>query len=175
MSVFSKLFTGKPKELFFERDSEPDKSRKLKKDIKENLGIVDEYLYDCDDVVIRDFYMGRTPKHEMSVVYIDGLVDTKMVQEDVLKSLMIFTRQTSLEYSVGEKYFEMVREGLLTVAEIEVVDNFGEALMGVLSGDTVLLLNKIEKAIVLNTRGWERRGVEEPSTEAVIRVQGRLY
>ena len=167
--IFTNLYNPKKKELYFERDMSPDKSKKLKKNIKENLDGVQSYLYDCDDIITRDFYMGESPKHQMSIIYIDGLTDKDTIQNDILKSLMLFTRQFTLEYSVGEKFFNMVKEGLLTAGDLRETDNFGETILAILSGDTVLLLDKVDKALVISTRGWEKRGVQEPSTEAVIR------
>ena len=168
-NIFSKLYNNKKEELFFERDMSPDKSRKLKTNIGENLRIVNEYLSDCDDVITRNFYMGQGGKHQMSLIFIDGMVKLDTVQNDVLKPLMLFTRQFPLEYSVGEKFFNMVKEGLLTAGDIKEVDNFGELILGILSGDTILLMDKLDKALIISTRGWEKRGVQEPSTEAVIR------
>ena len=132
-NIFSKLYNNKKEELFFERDMSPDKSRKLKTNIGENLRIVNEYLYDCDDVITRNFYMGQGGKHQMSLIFIDGMVKLDTVQNDVLKPLMLFTRQFPLEYSVGEKFFNMVKEGLLTAGDIKEVDNFGELILGILS------------------------------------------
>jgi spore germination protein len=167
--VFSKLFSGKKKDIYFERDMSPDMSKKLKKEITENIKIINEYLYDCDDVIMRDFYMGPVQKKEMTIMYIDGLVDKDLVQEEILKSLMLFTRQTQMEYTLGQNYFNMVKEGLLTAADIKEVDNFGEVILAILCGDTVLFLDKFEKALIISSRGWEKRGIQEPSTEAVIR------
>lgn len=168
-NVFSKLYSGKKQDLYYERDMSPDRSKKLKKDIKENEKEVHEYLYDCDDVITRDFYMGQAQKHEMALMYIDGMVDKNLVQEEILKSLMLLTRQAPLEYSLGQNFFNMVKEGLLTAADIKEVDNFGEVVLGILSGDTILFMDKFEKALIISTRGWEKRGVQEPATEAVIR------
>lgn len=167
--IFSKLYSGKKKDIYFERDMSPDKTKKLKKDLKENEKEIHEYLYDCDDVITRDFYMGTVQKHEMALIYIDGMVDKNSVQEDILKSLMLFTRQTPLEYSVGGSFFNMVKEGLLSAGDVKEVDNFGEVILGILSGDTILFIDKFDKALIISTRGWEKRGVEEPTTEAVIR------
>ena len=168
-NIFSKLYNNKKRELYYERDMSPDKSRKLKTDIKENLRIVHEYLFDCDDVITRTFYMGQGNKHQMSLMFIDGMVQMQTVQDDILKPLMLFTRQFPLEYNVGEKFFNMVKEGLLTAGDVKEIDNFGEVILGILSGDTILFIDKMEKALIISTRGWEKRGVQEPSTEAVIR------
>ena len=40
-----------------------------KKDIKENLEIVDEYLYDCDDVVIRILHGADSKTSNVCYVY----------------------------------------------------------------------------------------------------------
>lgn len=167
--IFSNLFSGKKKEIYFERDMSPDTNKKLDKDINKNLDAIDSYISDCDDVVTRRFYMNTPQRHKMALIYIDGLVDKNLVQQQILKSLMIFTRDKQLEYTLGENFFKMVKDGLVTAADIKEVDNFGEIIMAILCGDTVLLLDKIDKAMVISTRGWEKRGVQEPSTEAVIR------
>ncbi|MDI3480623.1 MAG: spore germination protein [Tepidanaerobacteraceae bacterium] len=168
-NVFSKLFSGKKRDIYFEMDISPDKNKKLKKNIKENEKQIHEYLYDCDDVITRDFYMGQMQKHEMALMYIDGMVNKNDVQEQIMKSLMLLCRNSPLEYTLGQNFFNMVKEGLLTAADVKEVDNFGEVVLGILSGDTILFIDKFEKALIISTRGWEKRGVQEPTTEAVIR------
>ncbi|MGI6486464.1 MAG: spore germination protein [Tepidanaerobacteraceae bacterium] len=166
--IFSKLFSGKKKEIYFERDMTPDQSKKLKKELSENIDVIREYLFDCDDVIIRDFYMDGGQKRQMTIIYIDGLADKKLIQNEILKSLMLFTRFSEVEHKKGHNYFNMVKEGLLTAADLKEVDNFGEAILAVLCGDTVLFLDKSEKGLIISSRGWEKRAIQEPSTEAVI-------
>lgn len=171
MGIFDTLGSRKKTEIFFERDMTPDKNRKLYKDIDENLKVFKEYLADCDDLITREFVMGNPErsKHRLAMINIDGLVDKRLVQEEVMKSLMLYARHTPLEHSVGDKFFQLIKEGLLTVAELREADNFGELVLAVLSGDTALVIDKLDRALILNTKGWEKRGVEEPLTEAVIR------
>ncbi|MCG0276409.1 MAG: spore germination protein [Thermosediminibacteraceae bacterium] len=170
-NIFKTLFNRKKTEIFYERDMTPDKSRKLYKDIDENIKVFNEYLADCDDLISREFVVGNPngPKHRMVLFNIDGLADKKVVHEEIMKSLMLFARQVPLEYSVGDKFFQLVKDGLITVAEVRETDNFGEAVLAVLSGDTALFIDKLDRGLILNTRGWEKRAVQEPSTEAVIR------
>ncbi|TYP49232.1 spore germination protein [Thermosediminibacter litoriperuensis] len=169
--IFDTLFHRRKTEIFYERDMAPDRSRKLYKDIDENIRIFNEYLADCDDLISREFVVGNPggPKHRMALFNIDGLVDKRLVHEEIMKSLMLFARQVPLEYSVGDKFFQLVKDGLLTVAEVREIDNFGEAVLAVLSGDTALFIDKLDRGLILNTRGWEKRSVQEPATEAVIR------
>lgn len=168
-NIFSDLDKTKRKDLYFKRDMSPDTSKKLKKDLDENLGIIDEYLSDCEDIITRKFYMDSQKKHKMAIIYIDGLADTNLLQEEILKPLMVDARQFELEYSVGTNFYKMVKQGLVTAGDIKEVDNFGELILAILSGDTVLMLDKFDKSIIVSTRGWEKRSVSEPTTESVIR------
>jgi len=111
-NIFSNLFSRKRVDLYTIRDSFPDKDRKLKKKLSETLAIVDEYLNDCDDVITRDFYIGEK-QHSMSLIYIDGLANMEMLQKDVLKPLMVFARQSQWEYHLGEKFYKMIKSGLM--------------------------------------------------------------
>lgn len=170
-NIFKNLFNKKKTEIFFERDMTPDKSKKLYKDVDENIKVFKEYLSDCDDLITREFLVGnpQTPKHRMVIFGIDGLIDKQLVQEEIMKSLMLYARQLPLEHSVGDRFFQLIKEGLLTVVEVKESDNFGEMLLAVLSGDTALFIDKMDRGLILNTRGWERRGVQEPSSEAMVR------
>lgn len=168
-NIFSKLFSGKKKEIYFERDSIPDDHRKIKSELKKNKDIIDEYFNDCFDVVVRDFYMGSEGHDKMSLVYINGLTDKTIVQDHILKPLMIHSRQISPEQNSGLKFFTMLKEGIITAEEVKETDNFGELVHSVLSGDTALLMDKQQKALIIGTKGWEQRGITEPTTESVIR------
>lgn len=168
--LFKNLFKGKKTEIYFEKDISPDKSRKIKKDINENIKILnEEYFIDCDDVIVREFQVvdASGKKHKLAVVWIDGLVDKNLIQEHVIKALMIFARNRAI-FHTAENFLEQVKESLITVADLKESDNFGEAVLAVLSGDTVLFIDKAEKNLIISSRGWEKRGIQEPSTEAVI-------
>ncbi len=53
--------------------------------------------------------------------------------------------------------------------ELETVDDLEEALIQILSGPSILLVDGQSEAIVVDTREYEIRGPEEPDTEQVIR------
>ena len=41
----------------------------------------------------------------------------------------------------------------------------------ILAGDTVILIDNIQTAIVINSRAWEKRSLEPPVTEDLIRTE----
>lgn len=46
---------------------------------------------------------------------------------------------------------------------------FQEIIFGILEGNTVLLLDHCEEALIFSTKGGEKRSVDEPQTETVVR------
>ena len=41
------------------------------------------------------------------------------------------------------------------------------------SGNTVVLAEGLAKAIIVNTKGWQKRTVAESQTESVVRARGK--
>ena len=66
----------------------------ISNDIKENITYVKQVMKDCNDLVEKQFQIG--PKHEISlyIVYMDGLVDTEMLQESVIRPLLLNDEET---------------------------------------------------------------------------------
>jgi spore germination protein KA len=64
---------------------------------------------------------------------------------------------------------DIIRTTMISVGSVEQVNSINEVVDSCLSGDTVLLINGFKEALVISTRGWESRGVEEPKTESVVR------
>ncbi len=121
------------------------------------------------DVVVRSFSFGAEHKIECALVFIDGLVKAEIINDDIIKPLMFGSLR---EFEDGESRKGLISQAsntLLSVNELKETDSFSEAVGGFLSGDTVLLIDGERKALIINSKGWEKRSVSEPASESVIR------
>ena len=141
------------------------------KDFDENFQKFKVYLKDGQDVVFRRFTspIGNT---KCGVVFIDGLVSKDWVQRDVINPIILGAGQ--LEKSDQESVAEantakILMERIVTAAEVKEAQNLDEAMLPVLSGETVLLVDGYDKAMIIGTRQWAARSVQEPPSETVIR------
>ena len=57
----------------------------------------------------------------------------------------------------------------MSVSDIKERDNLDEGVLAILSGDTLLLIDGMDKFLIISTRGWPLRGLAEPTGEMVIR------
>lgn len=131
---------------------------------------VKEILKDCDDVVYRDFKVGVKQNFSLCIVYVDGLINKESVSDFVLESLMEGAR--GLEPSpkgIKDNLIELITKGNISITEIEEVSTIEETIDAILSGETALFIDKYDKAIILSSRGWPTRSINESQVETVVR------
>jgi len=126
--------------------------------LKENQAYINEFFNDCSDLVVREFQIEKSVRG--LAVFIDGLVDTALVNASI-KSLIIDEG--------GHANVHEIALATLPSSQVGVTDNYADLLTGVLSGDTCILVDGNDQALLLGLRGPKGRSVAEPETEAVVR------
>lgn len=124
----------------------------------DNIDLLKKMFADCSDFVIREFRQKNSVR--AIAVFVDGLIDTKEVNS-ALKSLMVLED--------GDDDIKVIEESLLPVSQMGRVDDYKKLLQAVLSGDTGILVEGNTEALTLGIRGAEKRSVNEPEGEAVVR------
>nr|WP_223882052.1 spore germination protein [Niallia endozanthoxylica] len=142
----------------------------LHRDLKTNLEKIKQEVGNSPDVIIREFEIGSNPQIPIAAVYIDGLADKKMVSDFVMRSLMIDHGEAKTHNIISaQNVFHFVKNNALTLGEVKIIKDWNELILSVLSGNTVILIDRFTEAISGSTSGGESRSVTEPSTQVVIR------
>lgn len=124
--------------------------RRLSTDLEENLQQFKSIFENCSDLIIRQLQAAYGPK--MVLLFIEGIVKTEEIHENLLRPLL-----------------ETVERKHLPLSEMKTASTFIEAADAILTGKAVLLADQSDEAILFNVRGGQRRGIEEPTTESVVR------
>lgn len=140
----------------------------FKPSLKANEAMIDAILGSSADVKKRPFALGGDSDCPGLVYYIAGLADSKVI-ELILRSLVVNLKQAHSEKVERPRTADDIVEGLLSNASANSCDQVEEAVTGILTGDTLLLVEGIDQAIVVVSRGWEDRGIEEPASENNVR------
>ncbi|MRH45085.1 spore germination protein [Aquibacillus halophilus] len=148
-----------------------DNNKSLHKDISKNISEVKQMLGNSFDIVTREIKIGETNSIEAVVIYTDGLVDKDLVHNYVLETLMIDVRKAESEKKINsdQELYNFIKNSTLTTVELKEIDIFPDLYHHLLSGDTIVLLNGFPKGFAVGSRGWEDRGVQEPSSQQVVR------
>ncbi|MDD2573581.1 MAG: spore germination protein [Bacillota bacterium] len=143
---------------------------KASSSLDKNLRYLKDKLEDCDDVIYREFSVGSRQQFRFALVFIDGLIDRNMINDDVLKSLMLEIRYANMKPGIlSGDVFSLALRSALTTGEVKEEEYIDKSMISLLSGDSLILIDGYKKVLVIGSKGWPNRGVQEPQTEAVIR------
>ncbi|MBV1820297.1 spore germination protein, partial [Bacteroidales bacterium MSK.15.36] len=140
--------------------------KKLDKNIEKMKGI----FKNCDDIVYRQFKVGINQEFSLAIIYVDGLVNSDAISDFALRPLLENARKVEpTPLTIRDNLYSLITEGNISISEIKEAETINEVVDAVLVGETALLIDGYEKVAILSTRGWEKRGIDEPETETVIR------
>ncbi len=142
----------------------------VSKDIDKNLRYIKDALKGSSDLVVREFEIGDTHKMKFVAVYIENLASKQFISDFIVRSL--FLRDGLKGFSIEElkvPIADFIQQRGLDSSDISEEDEWNTILISILSGDTILLIDGSEKVIILETKEFPGRSVDEPATETLIR------
>src|SRR5690554_4210414 len=142
---------------------------RLLPDLAKNLEYFKEKIGHSDDVVFREYTLELPESVAILVIFVDGLSSKEIINEYILQSLT-FRGELKSEWTRDKKnLIHHIKDKVLNINEVQTSNNLEELVTMVLSGETVILFDGYEEALICNTRGWQHRSIDEPETESVIR------
>ncbi|MEL7649578.1 MAG: spore germination protein [Sedimentibacter sp.] len=152
------------------KQDEQDLSQvKVDADIKKNEAVLKELFKNADDIVFRKIEGGQNRKVKMLLTYVDGMTSKEAISEYAVQNLMMNMDLNSLENSPETELQNAVAKTNISILEVQVLITLGECVDKMLSGETVLFIDTCSKAVMLSSRGWPMRGIQEPAAETLIR------
>ncbi len=148
------------------KDKEGEEIR-LCTDIEQNLTSLKNILGASYDIIVREFVFAGEGQVKGFLVFIEGLVDNKVINESIIKPLIV-GRPLICKKENAEN-INVVKSEVLSVGDVKQENSMDEIIYSCLSGDTVMLIDGSAEALIIASEGGENRGVEEPKTESVVR------
>ncbi len=140
------------------------------------------------DIIIREFNLiARNRQYKSFLLFIDGMVDTDLINNYVLKPLMMRNYANSYDSDptriVSEavtnnitvrkvKKFDIVEyisNCLLPQNSIKKQTEFSDIFSGVNSGNCALFIDTLNIAFDIDVKGFKQRSIETANNEVVIR------
>ncbi|MEF9934326.1 MAG: spore germination protein [Clostridium sp.] len=131
--------------------------------LKSNIEILKDSILKGDNTVIYRDLANIESQRKFCLVFVDGMVNREVINENIINSIMNYKLpDTTLEITT------FLQQQVLIVDDIKLSDNLDDIIGGLLYGDSVLFISGIAKAFIINTKGWETRGISEPQSETII-------
>jgi spore germination protein len=141
------------------------KSEVLTGDLKHDTQELKMIFDRSSDIVYREFQVGG---QNGTLIFLDGLVNTELIDSDVLKPLLNYGND-QINPPEPPLIKQLFLEQVITAAQVSEGETIQDVIDHVLSGDTVVLIDGVQQALFISLKQWDKRNVEESSTEPVVR------
>ncbi|MDI3508762.1 MAG: spore germination protein [Clostridiales bacterium] len=140
---------------------------KLDKSLDKNIKTLQTIFKDCDDVVYRPFKIAGKIKAEL--IFLDGLTNVGFVDDYIIKPLMLESRMANVEIRDEDDAFSYAQDRIITTGNMRRTAQLDDVLFDIMTGDVVIFIDGVASCIVVETKGWEHRQVNEPTSEPTMR------
>jgi len=124
-------------------------------------------LADSCDIVYQEYYINGNAEIPVTVIYVDGLVNVKLINDDILKPL---TQEKSLgEVRSLNDVIWLIEHGTVYHASRKIRISLGEVLDDILNSSVALIFDSEKKAVTFKATGFEKRSITEPTNENAIK------
>lgn len=140
------------------------------------------------DIVVREFILNaRNKQYNAFLIYIDGMVDTKIINDFVLEPLMLRNRANIYDGNETRVVSEAISNNITVrkVKKFDLVDyiynslvpqnsvkkqkSFSDILSDINMGNCLLFVDTIDTAFSIDAKGFKQRSIDSPKNETVIR------
>ena len=104
-----------------------------------------------------------------TLFYLGSLVDKESISKDVIQPLLLAPSEYIDKEKQIENISELIIKKCLYHAEVQIEDQIPSAVTDLLRGNTILLIEGLQNAIIINTKMVDKRSITQPDTEQVIR------
>jgi len=143
----------------------PAQGELVSSDLKANLEKIKQELNvpKNADIVIREFTLGINLK--AFIVFVEGMADKIVINDFILRQLM---NPDHFKGYKNECPVDYVMNHALSINNVEKVKEYKKIIYDILSGVTALFIEGCEEALLIESRGYEKRNIDKPTTESVV-------
>ncbi|MED3687430.1 spore germination protein [Peribacillus butanolivorans] len=168
MVSFFKKMKKREKQKIDDKDQSKSKALEyIDSSISANLDHMKKKTGNSPDIIIRTLKISQNPEMKTTILYVQGLIDNPSVTDFLIESIM--KNPHLKEKLLPQEALDVISEDVVSLGGVETVTDWEKLLLSLLSGDSIIFVDGVNKALVASTRGGERRSIQEPSTHLTVR------
>ncbi|WP_132996008.1 spore germination protein [Sporanaerobacter acetigenes] len=126
----------------------------VSKKIEENKKFVLDSFQNSSDLIHYEFEAGDNTK--ILIFYIEGFIDRNLLDRDIVKPL------------IHNKENKDIKK-IISISSLSESGEIDEVISKITDGNVAIFFNGKTIAYLANLKNWEKRSIEEPQAEAVVR------
>ncbi|WP_018248831.1 spore germination protein [Orenia marismortui] len=136
----------------------------LKENIEDNIDLFEDIFNNDESINYRSFESDDNLKY--CLIFASSVSNQNLINRDILKPLM--ENKAKNKISSTEELKTLITQ-IIPSSKIERISDIDKLVGSILYGDTLLLVDGIKEALLIETKEWKIRAIEEPVTEKVVK------
>ncbi|WP_430482915.1 spore germination protein [Rossellomorea marisflavi] len=133
----------------------------IQKYLKANIERIKNTFHQTSDLIVRNIKAGFEGNFDICIIHLDGLIDTETVQNHVVKPLL----QPLNTEVLKESLINQIVESTIESADVKVTSQYQDIINAIVKGNTIILINGYDKAIIVPSVSWKERSIEQTTGE----------
>ncbi len=130
-------------------------------DIQTIIKTIQTDLKNNQDIIIRQLQYDNL---QLAVIYIDEIVDILQINQHIISSI-----NSCFLVDKKPKTMCQLKTTLTDIAQVEIVSEYEKALLKILQGHAVIVMQGCKEFLTLNVTKYQSRSISEPPTSVVIK------
>ncbi|MBD0379570.1 spore germination protein [Paenibacillus sp. WST5] len=156
-----------PQKIIPDRYLEQHHDEILSGNLDESIHFIQTVLGDNDDLIIRRFHIFG--QYRAVMVYFLNMIDQEGVNADVLRPLMTAPTHLSMASIELNQLKDILLYDTLYHSMGKLENKIPPIIDVILRGQTIIIVEGMDEAIILGTTKVDKRSIDQPLTEQVIR------
>lgn len=138
----------------------------LSKSLDNNISLFKNIFKNDETLIIREFQNQRLKAAQCCIIYIDGMVNTEIINENIIQPVLRSDLSEDIE---SDNLLEELKKKIIVSSNVALETDINKIISSVVYGDTLFLLEGYDKALVITSKGWQSRPISEPDSAKVVR------
>lgn len=134
-----------------------------------NLEQFHKLLGESPDITIRQFVFNFEKNLKAAIIFLENMADKDLIKESILNPLKADAIEIAAKEPGPREFANIIKSQLASVCAVKVDLSFKGASESILAGDTVLIIDGLNEALIFRTRNLIQRRIGILETEATIR------
>lgn len=160
--MFRKIYKKKSSKNEVMYSEKPDN-----KDMELNSTNIRSILKKNSDAIFRDIFICGDHNRPATLVFIDGLVDSKGIADDVVKPLI--ENSNLCEAKNVKDTIDLIKHGSVYFPDMHTRDTIDGTLNDILNAGCAIIFDSEKTALTFAVKGFDKRSISEPTSENIVK------
>lgn len=139
---------------------------KLYKDLDDNIKLFKKIFNNDETINYRRVETKDSSPLKCCLIFVDGMVNKEIVNENIIQAIVDFSLN---DLNESKSIVDTLKDRVIVSSSVKVQKDVYELLSSCLYGDAILLIDGVNQALLIESKGWNTRSIKEPSSERVVR------